>query len=435
MPPNPSHFSLLINDKVGKSVPLPITKEPSTLSRENNEKAIKLQLLFNLLTHSLSGNWNHLDRIISPIKDSFTKSLYDRWISIRNQIPKDKILSYILRSDYMVDRQNHSLCQVELNTISVAFPFLSQQIHSYHRETSSSSSITENPLCLELCLSFSKLVTLFNSTNNFDSSITLMVISDGERNIYDQEGIINCLRDLHNIRMKRSSLKDSNIYFKENIPFIGEEPISLIYYRSCYSPETSNIEDDSLRGRLEISPTISIPSMSTHLCGLKIVQEKLVTKVELVDELLSPFIGDEIERKEATELIKSSFMDMHSGNWTPPDDWSNYVLKPQREGGGNNIFSMDIPKHLEKINRDEYTIQRLIVPVIENNILIPSVGPEINTNCSSEFGFFGSLIVADGNIVVENRCIGTLVRCKAETENEIGISSGFGYLSSLSIEE
>lgn len=437
---SPADFSLLIrssNYNIDNKtvVPLPITMKPSSISLENKTKAIKLQLLFNILTHSLSTNWAVLDRILSPIKDSFIRSLYKRWTSIRNEIPKDKIHAYILRSDYMIDKEEDRLCQVELNTISVAFPYLSQQIHSFHRLTS--LQVEPNPLCEELCSSFAQMVNLFNERMSFTSSITLMVIVEGERNTYDQEGIVACLLEKHGITMKRSTLEEAGIYFKKesNIPYIHDKPLSLVYYRSCYSPETSNPEMDPLRKKIEVSETISIPSMSCHLSGMKIVQEKLATDEGLLEELFSSFIPLENDLQQAITLVKSCFVQMHPGTWSPSmpsDSWSNYVLKPQREGGGNNIFSSSIPTHLDCIDRTEYTVQRLILPSFEDNVLVSSDSSKLNTKCSAEFGFFGGMIVVDGaKTIVSNTFLGTLVRCKAEGQNEIGISSGFGYLSSL----
>ena len=71
----------------------------------------------------------------------------------------------------------------------------------------------------------------------------------------------------------------------------------------------------------------------------------------------------------------------------------NYVLKPQREGGGNNLYSDELKKHLESIKESEernaFILMEKICPPIQSNYLI-KVGEELKMqDFISELGIFG----------------------------------------------
>lgn len=143
-------------------------------------------------------------------------------------------------------------------------------------------------------------------------------------------------------------------------------PISVVYYRAGYTP------DDypesflyAVRSKLEGSTAIKCPTYALQLAGSKKVQQVLArpgvleyflptstdasdvspaakvkgarvfTKAE-VDELRESFMGlwplgdGGAESEEGERLVRES------------DGGEGYVLKPQREGGGNNVYNTDI---------------------------------------------------------------------------------------------
>ena len=60
----------------------------------------------------------------------------------------------------------------------------------------------------------------------------------------------------------------------------------------------------------------------------------------------------------------------------------NYVLKPQREGGGNNVYGADIKPFLEDIKdseeRNAYIMMDRIKPTITTNYMVrPGAGPQL----------------------------------------------------------
>lgn len=75
-----------------------------------------------------------------------------------------------------------------------------------------------------------------------------------------------------------------------------------------------------------------------------------------------------------------------------------FVLKPQREGGGNNVYGRDIPPFLEKMknstDRTGWILMSLIAAPTEKNYLIRagSEDSEDVKNVISELGIFGVVL-------------------------------------------
>ena len=74
-----------------------------------------------------------------------------------------------------------------------------------------------------------------------------------------------------------------------------------------------------------------------------------------------------------------------------------YVLKPQREGGGNNVYGQDIKPFLENIKNSEersayILMDRISPPIIKNYMVRPGSQEPILADCISELGIFGYVI-------------------------------------------
>lgn len=75
----------------------------------------------------------------------------------------------------------------------------------------------------------------------------------------------------------------------------------------------------------------------------------------------------------------------------------NFVLKPQREGGGNNIYGDDIVPFLtEVLQSDEKNayilMDRLSPPVTTNYMVRPGGGDVQLVDVVSELGIFGCIL-------------------------------------------
>lgn len=74
-----------------------------------------------------------------------------------------------------------------------------------------------------------------------------------------------------------------------------------------------------------------------------------------------------------------------------------FVLKPQREGGGNNTYGDDIPPFLEKIKNSEernayILMDRILPPKTMNYVVRPGQEKAELKEVISELGIFGYVI-------------------------------------------
>ena len=112
-----------------------------------------------------------------------------------------------------------------------------------------------------------------------------------------------------------------------------------------------------------------------------------------------------------------------------------YVLKPQREGGGNNVYGGDIPPFLESIRdsseRSAYILMDRIHPPITSNYMVrPGWAKAQRKDVVSELGIFGYLI-GDEEKILQNEYSGHMLRTKLSDVNEGGVAAGLGALDSL----
>lgn len=120
------------------------------------------------------------------------------------------------------------------------------------------------------------------------------------------------------------------------------------------------------------------------------------------------------------------------------------VLKPQREGGGNNVYTTDIPAFLDTLPEGEraaWIAMRLIEPPGVGGYLVragagSSAGGVVQTEVISELGIFGwALFGGEGDHGkgknIEEEEVGWLVRTKGKDSNEGGVAAGFSVLDSL----
>nr|AAW26545.1 SJCHGC05152 protein [Schistosoma japonicum] len=116
-----------------------------------------------------------------------------------------------------------------------------------------------------------------------------------------------------------------------------------------------------------------------------------------------------------------------------PDD---YVLKPQREGGGNNYFGEELAQKLKSIithsERKFYILMKRIQPYTFENYILNSSSMFEESKARkmvTEMGIFGAILARKNHIFL-NECSGHLLRSKPLESNEGGIVAGFGCLDS-----
>ena len=118
----------------------------------------------------------------------------------------------------------------------------------------------------------------------------------------------------------------------------------------------------------------------------------------------------------------------------------NHVLKPQREGGGNNIYRTNIPAFLNSIPKSQwkqYILMELIhPPAAAKNTVLRSDGQVVSGNVISELGIFGTCLWKSTQgtkkpHILHNTEGGYLLRTKGKESDEGGVAAGFSSLDSL----
>ena len=184
---------------------------------------------------------------------------------------------------------------------------------------------------------------------------------------------------------------------------------------------------------IEKSQAIKCPSIALQLAGAKKVQQILANSNELerfikseavIAELRSTFAGLYPMNEDTITMIKAN-----------PN---KYVLKPQREGGGNNIYRQDILPFLDQLSveaRQGYILMDLIQPPTEKlgNYVVAAGTAKLSKveDIVSELGIYGITLFdqRNGNCTV-NSIGGHLLRTKGRDVSEGGVATGYSVLDS-----
>lgn len=300
-----------------------------------------------------------------------------------------------------------------------------------------------------------------------------------ERNIFDQRHLEYALRTTHSIPVFRltlsSALEDTRIptssptrplhYHPPHSPTTPYEA-TVLYFRAGYAPtDYPTPRSWTARQHLERSAAIKCPTILTHLAGSKKIQQVLATpsSPHLARFLPSPDTTDAAARVRATFAAIYPLDDTPAGRdaktlATDPATAVRYVLKPQREGGGNNIYRAAIPPFLKSIPERSwkvYILMELIEPPPLSNSILRD-GKVETGGVIGELGVYGVCLWRKGNgtleknlgeggrgeegrgegrgaggiEILENYEAGYLLRTKGVHSEEGGVAAGFGAVDS-----
>lgn len=113
-----------------------------------------------------------------------------------------------------------------------------------------------------------------------------------------------------------------------------------------------------------------------------------------------------------------------------------FVLKPQREGGGNNLYDDELVEALSSMSYEErgaYILMQKILPPSVPGKLIRSGEVVYNGPCVCELGVFGvSLRKYDDEetSILLDSVVGHILRTKSVKTDEGGVAAGYAFLSS-----
>ncbi|XP_058418827.1 glutathione synthetase isoform X3 [Diceros bicornis minor] len=381
----------------------PFTLFPSLVPSALLEQAYAVQMDFNLLVDAVSQDAAFLEQTLSSTikRDDYTARLFD----IHKQVLKEGVAQTVFlglnRSDYMFQHNTDgspALKQIEINTISASFGGLASRTPAVHR------------------------------------ALVLLIAQEKERNIFDQRAIENELlaKNIHVIRRRFEDVSEKGSLDQDRRLLMDGQEVAVVYFRDGYMPNQYSQQNWEARLLLERSCAVKCPDIATQLAGTKKVQQEL-SRVGVLEMLLPG-------QPEAVARLRATFAGLYSLDMGAEGDQaiaealaapSRFVLKPQREGGGNNLYGEEMVQALQQLKDSEerasYILMEKIEPEPFGNCLLRPGSPAQVVQCISELGIFG-VYVRQGKTLVMNKHVGHLLRTKAIEHADGGVAAGVAVL-------
>ncbi|XP_072168975.1 glutathione synthetase-like [Diadema setosum] len=428
--------------------PIPFTLFPSPLPKEFFEKAKSVQNGINLVMFRVSQDRDFLTKTLARTiqVDDFTGRLFQIYKQVYEENCTKDVELGLFRTDYLLDTArggpgNMELSMVEINTMAASLGGMATNMQLLHRFTLGLYGKQYDASCLpgnESLQGFAQGMVKAVQLYGQPEAVIVFIVQADENNIIDQRQLEYAVRECDpRVKVIRRTLTDmgQRAELREDRRlFIDGMEVAVIYYRSGYVP-THFPSDTEWRAKLigEQSRAAVCPSVSFHLAGTKKIQQELAKP-----GVLERFLEDEA----LANLIRTTFAEQCSLDQTPEGEEAakrgienpmKFVMKPQREGGGNNIYDDDVRTTLQKLagsqERAAYILMARIMPPIHENYFLRNGVKTVLSNVVSELGIFGTL-VSHGGEVVMNETSGHLLRTKDIGQNEGGVGAGASHVDS-----
>ena len=432
---------LLQRTKTGEVIHCPLMLSPTPLPNALMAQMRSLIQPSCLLAHRVANNLDFLAEQLrlAAETDDYTHFLLS--LALEEERNDQSLRFAIARSDYFVTQTGNTgsqlLRQVEFNTIAASYIGLSGQIAKFHQTwrtiCNETWDLIPNDPANDVADAF---VAAFEAYGVADACV-LFVVQPNERNIFDQRILEVALveRNIQVFRITLEELSDQSQLRNGHLVFNGQI-VAITYFRAGYTPQDLQSEPArQARKLIARSTTISVPDLATHLAGTKKIQQVLTSP-----HLLRTFLKEDdatllensfariVTLDDSIEIDDKQVLASEAAIANP----DRFVLKPQREGGGFNLYGEDIRTHLSTISakeRHRYILMERLYPPVHQAQGIRD-GQLWQDEVVSEIGQFGIFLARNDEILL-NRGSGYLVRTKKRNANEGGISSGSGHLNSL----
>ncbi|CAG9311249.1 unnamed protein product [Blepharisma stoltei] len=426
---------------------LPISLLPTPFPAEQFNKLKDLSEEFNLLMYKVHLDREWLYKVLEDIcrEDDYIRRLVEISKTAHEIGNQQKIFLGLNRNDFMLDVPTNRFQQVEFNTMSASFGGLSSKLYKLHRlilsQYKSYFDPEVDPQKVLETHSMNRLAEgLATASNLYGNNVSVIfLVLPFEMNYFDQTCLEIELWETYSIPVIRATLSDvaTHGHKREDGALIyKDKEISVVYFRAGYSPDHYPTESEwQARELIDTSKAVKCPNIDYHLAGSKKIQQEL-GKPEVLYKYVDPQIGVKLA-DHFTDLWgfdSPLSQELLAAIRSNPQD---YVVKPQREGGGNNFYGEGVVKILENYENDQniqehmkqYILMKRINPEPKENLLSRK-GVVNRVQTLSELGMFG-VLVANGEEIVTNVYGGYLLRTKSKDANEGGVAAGYGVLDSI----
>ena len=410
-------------DAAGTCKHAPFTMSATELPKGAYEKANAVTPLFNLIVDRGSQDIEFIEESLEVVlgADDFTRRCYELWkesLALGGVTPVELGLN---RSDYLIDRRDGLPKLVEINTIAASLAGLSMRTGKLHefldaRFHQGTAVHPPNNAIPGMVDAMAAAVRLYEQHHGAKDCAVLMVVLPDETNTSDQRALEHTLFERHGIKMVFSGLADvagapgpSATNGRSGISVDGAE-VAVAYFRSGYMPEHYPTEREwEGRRKLELSRAVKCPSMGYHLMGCKKIQQRLA-----VPGVLERFLQPD-EAQQLRDCLVGHYS-MTPGERDPAaaaeaiKNPQNYVLKPQREGGGNNLYDEDVRIALQTMAPEELSayIMMDIIEAGNSQADVMRNGQQIQATILSELGIYSPFLRHHDQILTNEVSAGLL---------------------------
>jgi glutathione synthetase len=442
------------NDPAFKKIAFhPFTLLPVPFPRREFNLAAELQLEWNKLLHLCSNDYQFLHDCFKEIKDhdEFVRKIWHIYDQVYHERVSQPIYMSVHRLDYMLDAEKNSapncgdtrMSQVEINTFccgGCAVPSRLVQLYKYMLIKTDNQNFLENLAENRIeSNTVNCLLTAWKLYQNPKAAIVMLVrntkciYSDHrltEYMLYQMEPSVKFMRLTYQDVHRLGKLND-----KKQL-FINDFEVGLVFFKSGFDPNDYPTENEwSARLLIERSTAIKAPKIAYQLLSMKRFQQYLSEP-----GVLERFV----ENEKTLKLIRDTFVPIYAFGKEKDNEklirkmkteYEDLILKPQRDGGGNNLYQEEIRKLAETIGDEtelyKFTLMKRIKEVLHECFVSSNEKPLEKIFASTEIGFNGLTIGDSSDKLLLNEFGGFSVAVKKEHANEGGIMAGSGSFSTI----
>ncbi|PSB12101.1 glutathione synthase [Pleurocapsa sp. CCALA 161] len=427
--------ALLQRTQTGDLTHCPLMLSPAIITNLLITQLESLAQPLALLIHRVA---NDLDFLVEQLQFTAASDEYTGFLLslAQEQRRQDSLRFSLTRSDYFMT-QTDGLRQVEFNTIAASYIGLSEKITEFHKIWGNLQKETWDLLPNQPIAAVADAFVTVMKEYNVLNACVLFVVQANERNVFDQRLLEIALIE-RGIKVVRASLEaiGEQGEVRQGHLLLNGEIAAITYFRAGYRPD--ELESKIARqGRQLIarSTTVSVPDLPTHLAGTKKIQQVLTNP-----QLLKLFLDEEdiaIVRTAFAQIYTLDVQIKFEGKMMLAKEAAilqpeQFVLKPQREGGGFNLYGEDLRQCLQNLPAEAgnaYILMERLYPPVSPGWGLRD-GKLWQGQVVHEIGQYG-ILIAHGDRILTNQAAGYLVRTKLGEMNEGGISAGYGHLNSL----
>ena len=428
--------------------PISITLAPTPVSHAKINRLRELQPVLNRVLDKMSLDY---DVVVSNLEgpaqsDELLRNLLEIYKETRGGT--NPITVGLHRHDFMLHQDNRNTSKakyklVEFNLAAVSLSPFTDGAYKYHQTVVNKLNLTSKEnlkpatgqLAMGLKTGYDAYIQRYPSSKR---PVVAMVYDDKSLyNYFDQQCLMNAIEDfgIPTIRITIEEVTNkTKIDCNNKFIYNNDVEVAILYLRVFYNPSHyPSPEVWEARRRMEVSDAISVPNVRHQIVNTKIfqmvlAQHKILSKYadkDDVDSLLDVF-GEILPLtldKEGDENARQALL--HPGR---------FVMKPQRDGGGHNLWDREMVETLEKLKnnpeRSRFILMRILKPpVLKNRFLRSGETVTDVVDTKSEIGLYSTYCIVDGT-EVRNENAGILVRTKLSTTNEGGVAAGFSVIDS-----